>query len=213
MSANDKNQTEWQTNLADFFGDIEREDRVFSKNVERKTRFYAEVARPALNQIEQQLLRYGRECETGLDHDRVYIIVKKAAGNVEFQYAIVAEAQIETVTPFAHCWFETELPEENQTAQKSAATDSEESDDEDADDETDDKTDDEQDGGDGESKDQTDDKKKEKPKRTKTIELLDGWNDEREIETVSQTEIIHDFLRHYKEAVSRLRAGLHAPEV
>ena len=189
----------WQADLNDFFATVDRENHAFSHNLTRQGTFYNEVARPALEAAAEALRQHGRTCETGLDHSRIYLIVHRPEGPVEFQYAVVAEARIETVTPYIHCWFE-----ENELADKAteAAGEKEEPEDEDDKEESGDESE-----GEGEEKDEKKDDKK--PARTKTIELLGTWTEGREIESVTREEILADFTTHYKEAVTRLRTHLH----
>ncbi|WP_375433695.1 hypothetical protein [uncultured Hymenobacter sp.] len=188
----------WQADLNDFFATVDRENQAFSRNLTRQGTFYTEVARPALEAAAEALRQHGRTCETGLDQSRIYLIVHRPEGPVEFQYAVVAEARIETVTPYIHCWFEeNELAAKAADAagQKAAEDDQEEPEQDDA-----------AEGEDGEKDEKKDDKK---PARTKTIELLSTWAEGREIESVTRAEILADFTTHYKEAVTQLRTHLH----
>lgn len=186
----------WQADLNDFFATVDRENHAFSHNLTRQGAFYTDVARPALEAAAEALRQHGRTCETGLDQSRIYLIVHRPEGPVEFQYAVVAESRIETVTPYIHCWFE-----ENELADKAteAAGEKEEPEDDKEDSESGDEPE-------GESEEKKDDKK---PDRTKTIELLSTWTEGREIESVTREEILADFTTHYKEAVTRLRTHLH----
>jgi hypothetical protein len=106
----------WQTDLNDFFATVDRENQTFSHNLVRQGTFYTDVARPALETAAEALRQHDRTCETGLDQNRIYLIVHRPDGPVEFQYAVVAEARVEAVTPYIHCWFE-----ENELADKPAA--------------------------------------------------------------------------------------------
>ena len=189
----------WQADLNDFFATVDRENQAFSRNLTRQSAFYTEVARPALEAAAEALRPHGRTCETGLDHNRIYLIVHRPEGPVEFQYAVVTEARIETVVPYIHCWFE-----ENELAANAADAAGEKEEPEDDQDESD--SEDEPEDEDEEKDDKKDDKK---PARTKTIELLSSWMEGREIESVTREEILADFTTHYKEAVSRLRTHLH----
>ncbi|UOQ67911.1 hypothetical protein [Hymenobacter volaticus] len=190
----------WQADLNNFFATVDRENQAFSHNLTRQGAFYSEVARPALEAAAEALRQHGRTCETGLDHSRIYLIVHRPEGPVEFQYAVVAGARIETVTPYIHCWFE-----ENELADKAddAAGHKEEA--------KEDEDDKEESGDEAEGEDEGQDGKKDdkKPARTKTIELLSTWAEGREIESVTREEILADFTTHYKEAVTRLRTHLH----
>lgn len=189
----------WQADLNDFFASVDRENQAFSHNLTRQGAFYTDVARPALEAAAEALRQHGRTCETGLDQSRIYLIVHRPEGPVEFQYAVVAEARIETVAPYIHCWFE-----ENELADKAteAAGEKEEVEDDKEDSDSGDEPE-----GEGEEKDEKKDDKK--PARTKTIELLSTWTEGREIESVTREEILADFTTHYKEAVTRLRTHLH----
>lgn len=188
----------WQADLTDFFAVVDLEDETFGRNITRQGAFYRDTVRPALEAAAEALQARGRQCEIGLDQSRQYLIVRQGAGAVEFQYAVLAEVRIEAVTPYVHCWFE-----EDKLAEKPAAepgpevgTDEPKKDDEPA-----------ADGDDQPEKD--DDKDDKKPARTKTIELLGTWAEGRELESVTQEEILADFTAHYQEAVTRLRAHLH----
>lgn len=189
----------WQTDLNDFFATVDRENQAFSHNLVRQGAFYTDVARPALEAAAEALRQHGRTCETGLDENRIYLIVHRPDGPVEFQYAVVAEARVEAVTPYIHCWFE-----ENELADKPAANAEEK---QGKDEDNQEPEPDEEPAGDDEEKgDKKDDKK---PARTKTIEPLATWTAGREIESVTPEEILADFVAHYKEAVARLRTHLH----
>lgn len=189
----------WQADLNDFFASVDHENQAFSHNLVRQGTFYTDVARPALEAAAEALRQHDRTCETGLDQNRIYLIVHRPDGPVEFQYAVVAEARVEAVTPYIHCWFE-----ENELDDKPAAKaeDKQGEDQENQDSESDE----EAEGADEEQGEKKDDKK---PARTKTIELLATWTDGREIESVTREEILADFVAHYKEAVTRLRTHLH----
>jgi hypothetical protein len=196
----------WETDLDNFFGTLNRENDDHSRNIIRQGEFYARTVHPALDAAAEALRHHGRTCETGLDQHRVYVIVRRPEGSVEFQYAVVAEARIEGVTPYIHCWFEenplakTSGEDSGQTEDKAAQKPADEADDQqgEADKE-----------GDEEPED---DKKKDdkKPARTKTIELLATWAAGRQLESVTQEELLADFVAHYKEAVAGLRTHLHA---
>jgi len=198
----------WNTDLDAFLATVDQENHAFSQNLKRQGEFYARTARPALDAAADALRRHDRTCETGLDQHRIYLIVRRPEGPVEFQYAVVAEARIEGVTPYIHCWFEENklaeagLEDSGKTAAEANQQQAGEEDD---------KEEGEDDEDEGEEQ-EGDDKKKDdkKPKRTKTIELLSTWSAERQIESVTQEEILADFVTHYKEAVSRLRTHLHA---
>ncbi|RPD45712.1 hypothetical protein DNI29_16270 [Hymenobacter sediminis] len=198
METQPKVTEQWQANLNEFFATVDRENQAFSHNLTRQGTFYTDVARPALEAAAQALHQHGRTCETGLDQNRIYLIVHRPEGPVEFQYAVVAEARVETVTPYIHCWFE-----ENELDDKPANN-------------TEDEQDADKDGQEQESQDepdsdeaQGDQKDDKKPTRTKTIELLSTWTEGREIESVTREEILADFVAHYQEAVTRLRTHLH----
>lgn len=190
----------WQTELADFFATIKREDEALHQNGLRRAAFYANAVGPALEAAAAALRSHGRECETGTDNDRLYLIVRLPGGEVEFQYAVLAEVSIETVVPYAHCWFEE--PNAPTTQETDAASQkADDAKDEDSAEEP------EEDGAENKQDDKKDDKK---PQRTKTIEPLAGWNATRSLESITPDEVLADFLAYYREAVTRLRAYLHA---
>ncbi|AMR25776.1 hypothetical protein A0257_00840 [Hymenobacter psoromatis] len=192
----------WQADLNGFFATLAHEDQTFIDNLQRQTDFYTNTARPALETAAAALSAHARTCDTGLDDGRVYLIVRHLEGPVEFQYAIVAEVRIEAVLPYVHCWFEENKLAEAITAEQGQPEPppKEEKDD--------DKADDKEGGGD--KPPEGDDKKADKePTRTKTIELLASWRDDRQIESVTQAEILTDFLQHYQEAVAQARTHLH----
>ncbi len=192
----------WEADLNGFFANLAQEDQTFIDNLKRQTDFYTNTARPALETAAAALRPHARTCDTGLDDGRVYLIVRHLEGPVEFQYAVVAEVRIEAVLPYVHCWFE-----ENKLA---AAIEAEQGQPEEPPkEEKDDKKDDDKEGGD-EAPEGGDEKQDDKePTRTKTIELLSSWRDDRQIESVTQEEILTDFLNHYKEAVAQARTHLH----
>ena len=186
----------WQADLADFFATIEREDEALRQNNSQRAAFYADTVGPALDAAADALRPYGRECETGTDAERLYLIVRRPGGAVEFQYAVVAEVRIEGVVPYAHCWFEEfDSPTPPDDAQPEKEADDSEEDEE------------EDEGAEAQKDDKEDDKK---PARTKTIEPLGSWTAGRTLESVTRDEVVADFLAHYREAVTRLRAHLHA---
>ena len=205
---------DWRSDLRVFFDEVEREDETFSDNVVKVSRFYADTARPALEDAARELKLYGRDCETGEDGGRVYIIVRAVREDeVEFQYAVVAEAKIEGITPYVHCWYE-ELPKdadgggaqqnESQSKNENGGKKGEDQDDDNQDEDNQDE--DNQDDDDDKS---GDDKKSGEPKRTKTIEQLANWTAERGLQSITPEEIAGDFIAHYKDAVARLRAPMH----
>lgn len=195
----------WQAELDDFFATVDRENETYSHNITRQSTFYREVVRPALEAAAETLQQHGRTCETGLDQSRLYLIVHRPEGPVEFQYAVLAEPRVEGVTPYIHCWFE-----ENPLAPKPADNSQPEGQEGQPDQTEDDAQGEEEEAGE-EGKDEKKDDKK--PARTKTIELLSTWAEGREIESVTREEILADFVAHYKEAVTRLRTHLHATPV
>lgn len=193
----------WEEDLTDFFAALDRENAAFSLNVTRQGAFYRDTVRPALEAAAAALRRHGRTGEVGLDANRQYLIVRRADDAVEFQYAVLAEARIEGVTPYIHCWFEENTWEEKpagpeQQADKDSQPEAKEDDAED------------EDQPDKKDADAKDDKKDDKPARTKTIELLGTWAADRAVESVTRDEILADFTAHYQEAVTRLRTHLHA---
>lgn len=194
----------WQADLTDFFAAVDREDETFGRNITRQGTFYDDTVRPALEAAAEVLRARGRLCEIGLDQSRLYLIVRQGAGPVEFQYAVFAEVRIEAVTPYVHCWFEEDKLAEK-PAEKAADPGQEAGKDE--------PNKDDAPKGEGEGEGDEDPKKEEKddkkPARTKTIELLGTWAEGRELESVTQEEIMTDFAAHYREAVTRLRAHLH----
>lgn len=189
----------WEAELTDFFATVGREDETYLANLKRQGAFYAATARPALEAAAAALRQHLRACEVGLDQNRVYLIVRRPEGAVEFQYAVMVEVRIEALTPYIHCWFEEDeyvgkpdagkpQPKQEPEGEQPAGDD----------------------GGEAAEKDQPDDKK---PARTKTVELLGTWADGRTLESVTQEELLADFTTHYKEAVTRLRTHLHlAPQ-
>ncbi|NML66588.1 hypothetical protein HHL22_15375 [Hymenobacter sp. RP-2-7] len=187
----------WQAELDNVFGTIEKEDQAFTDNLGRQTDFYKNTALPALQAAAQALGKHGRTAEAGQEPERVYLIVNKLTSEVEFQYAVVAEVRIEAVTPYIHCWFEENklaeaIQKEQGQPEKSAG---------DEDDKGDEAKDD-----DGEGDDKKDDKE---PARTKTIEVLSTWREGRALDSITQEEILHDFVRHYQEALGLARTQLH----
>lgn len=197
----------WEANLNGFFATLAHEDQTFIDNLKRQTDFYTNTARPALETAAAALRPHARTCDTGLDDGRVYLIVRHLEGPVEFQYAVVAEVRIEAVLPYVHCWFEENKLAEAITAEQGQpeAPPGDEKDGK----KDDAKTDDKEDGGD-KAPEGGDDKQDDKePTRTKTIELLSTWRDDRQLESVTQEEILTDFLNHYQEAVAQARTHLH----
>ena len=201
---------DWQADLNDLFATLDRENHAFTDNLTRQTAFYRDVALPALEAAAQALRAHARDCETGLDPDRVYLIIKQLTGEVEFQYAVVAEVRIEAVTPYVHCWFEeNQLAEEitQEQGQPEKKPDPKADGGDKPDDKGgDDKKEDDKGGGDegGDAK-----KKGAEPTRTKTMEILSTWQDDRRIEDVTRQEILTDFVQHYKEAIGLARTQLH----
>lgn len=192
----------WQADLDGLFDALNREDQVFRDNLAVQTAFYQNTALPALQAAAQAVGRHGRTAEAGHEPERVYLIVSKLTGEVEFQYAVVAEVRIEAVTPYIHCWFE-----ENQLAaaleKERGQPEQPEDDDQAQGDKADDKEGEE--GGEG-----GDDKKDDKaPARTKTMEVLSTWRAGRALASVTQDEILSDFVQHYKEALDLARTQLH----
>ena len=200
----------WQADLNDLFATLDRENHAFTDNLNRQSAFYHDTALPALEAAAEALRAHARDCETGLDPERVFLIVKQLTGEVEFQYAVVAEVRIEAVTPYIHCWFEENTlaeeitQEQGQPEEKPADKGDDAGDDKEAEKKGDDKGGDE-DGGDAK-------KKGAEPTRTKTMEVLSTWQDERRIEDVTREEILNDFVQHYKEAIGLARTQLHRPE-
>lgn len=187
----------WQADLTDFFATVDREDETFGRNITRQDAFYSATVRPALEAAAEVLRGRGRVCEVGLDQNRQYLIVRQGAGPVEFQYAVLAEVRIEAVTPYVHCWFEEDKLAEKPTPDPGQDAGGDEPEKDDASE------------GDGDDQPKEDEKDDKKPARTKTIELLGTWAEGRELESVTQEEILADFAAHYQEAVTRLRAHLH----
>ena len=204
---------DWQADLNDLFATLDRENHAFTDNLGRQTAFYRDVALPALQAAAQALRAHARDCETGLDPERVYLIVKQLTGEVEFQYAVVAEVRIEAVTPYVHCWFEEnqlaeEITQEQGQPEKKPdpkAGSGDKPDDKGGDDDKGDDKGGEEEGGDAK-------KKGAEPTRTKTMEILDTWKDDRRIEDVTREEILNDFVQHYKEAIGLARTQLHRAE-
>ena len=200
----------WQADLNDLFATLDRENHAFTDNLNRQSAFYHNTALPALEAAAEALRAHARDCETGLDPERVFLIVKQLTGEVEFQYAVVAEVRIEAVTPYIHCWFEENTlaeeitQEQGQPEEKPADKGDDAGDDKEAEKKGDDKGGDE-DGGDAK-------KKGAEPTRTKTMEVLSTWQDERRIEDVTREEILNDFVQHYKEAIGLARTQLHKAE-
>ncbi|OGX88289.1 hypothetical protein [Hymenobacter coccineus] len=197
----------WEADLNGFFATLAQEDQTFIDNLKRQTDFYHNTARPALETAAAALHPHARTCETGFDDGRVYLIVRHLEGPVEFQYAVVAEVRIEAVLPYVHCWFE-----ENKLAKAIAAEQGqpEAPPKDDKGGEKEDKGDDSKEEGDDDKAEGGDEKQDDKePTRTKTIELLSTWRDDRQLESVTQEEILTDFLNHYKEAVAQARTHLH----
>ena len=196
----------WQADLADFFATVDREDETFGRNITRQGTFYDATVRPALEAAAKVLRARGRLCEVGLDQSRLYLIVRQGADAVEFQYAVLAEVRIEAVTPYVHCWFEENKLAEKPT-EKSAADPGQGVENDEPKKDDDPKEEAEGEGDDEPKKD--DEKDDKKPARTKTIEPLGTWAEGRELESVTQEEILTDFTAHYQEAVTRLRTHLH----
>ena len=188
----------WQADLDGLFATIEQEDKAFTDHMGQQTAFYQRTALPALQAAAQALGRHGRQAEAGHEPERVYLIVNKLTGEVEFQYAVVAEVRIEAVTPYVHCWFEeNKLAETMQQEQGQPEKP-----------EGDDQPDDEKkdDGGGEEGGDKKDSKE---PSRTKTIEVLSTWREGRSLDSITQEEILNDFVKHYREALDLARTQLH----
>ncbi|MGI4834358.1 MAG: hypothetical protein ACRYFK_12955 [Janthinobacterium lividum] len=189
----------WQAALDGFFDILSQEDKAFTANMGRQTAFYQDVALPALQAAAEALGRHGRTAEAGQEPERVYLIVNKLTGEVEFQYAVVAEVRIEAVTPYIHCWFEenklAEALEKEQGQPETPAGDG---------DQAANGKDEGEPGGNG--NDQKDGKE---PARTKTLEVLSTWREGRALGSVTQEEILSDFVKHYQEALGLARAQLH----
>ncbi|RZL11467.1 MAG: hypothetical protein EOO62_12325 [Hymenobacter sp.] len=198
----------WQADLSDLFATLDRENQAFTDNLSRQSAFHHDTALPALEAAAEALRAHARTCETGLDPERVYLIIRQLTGEVEFQYAVMAEVRIEAVTPYIHCWFEENQLAEAITKQKGQP---EPKPDDDQAPKPDDKGGDEQGDDDKGGDDQGgDDKKKaEEPTRTKTMEILSTWQADRRIEDVTREEILNDFVQHYKEAIELARTQLH----
>lgn len=199
---------DWRARLTKFFVEVDREDQVFAEAVVRREEFYKTIARPALEAVKRELAGHGRECETGEDGGRIFIIVRKAGGEIEFQYAVAAEVKIEGITPYVHSWLEP-------TASEGDATHNDD-DEESGDDEKDDKEDGEQndndDSSDRESDDSADAKTPNASHRIKIVEALDGWQSGSDLSGVTSEDITRDFVSRYTEAVVLSRADLHASE-
>jgi len=201
----------WQADLNDLFATLDRENHTYIDNLNRQSAFYHDTALPALEAAAEALRAHARTCETGLDPERVFLIVRQLTGEVEFQYAVVAEVRIEAVTPYVHCWFEEnklagEITQEQGQPEKKPADQAPKPDDKGGD-KPDDKGDDDEDSDDQGG---GDDKKKDaEPTRTKTMEVLSTWKDDRRIEDVTREEILNDFVQHYKEAIGLARTQLH----
>lgn len=200
---------DWRTNLAEMFAEVDREDRAFADAVVRRANFYKTIARPALDAIKNELARYGRLCDIGEDDGRVFIIVRKAGGEIEFQYAVVAEVKIEGITPYVHSWLEPTASSDDATQNDD---DEEGGDDEEKDDEDDSEQNDDDDGSDRDSDDSADAKPPNASHRIKIVEVLDGWQSGSDLSGVTSEEITRDFVSRYTEAVALSRAGLHASE-
>ncbi|MFD1467054.1 hypothetical protein ACFQ48_02360 [Hymenobacter caeli] len=201
----------WEADLNGLFATLAQEDQAYLDNLKRQTDFYTNTALPALETAAAALRPHARTCDTGLDEGRAYLIVRHLEGPVEFQYAVVAKVRIEAVLPYVHCWFEENKLAEAIIAEQGQpeAPPGDEQDGKDAK-KDDDKADDKEDGGEEQPAEGGDDKKDDKePSRTKTIELLASWRDDRRIESVTQEEILTDFLNHYQEAVAQARTHLH----
>ena len=202
----------WQADLDGLFDSLGQEDQAFTNNMGRQTAFYKDTALPALQAAAEALGRHGRIAEAGQEPERVYLIVNKLTGEVEFQYAVVAEVRIEAITPYIHCWFEeNKLAEEITQEQGQPEKKPDDHTPKDGGDKPDAKADDQ--GGDDEEgggEEGGDAKKKDaEPTRTKTMEVLSTWQDDRRIEDVTQQEILTDFVQHYKEAIGLARTQLH----
>ena len=209
---------DWQASLNDLFATLDRENHTFTDNLNRQSAFYHDVALPALEAAAGALRAHARDCETGLDPERVYLIVRQLTGEVEFQYAVVAEVRIETVTPYVHCWFEEnklaeEITQEQGQPEKKPDDQSPKDGGDKPDAKDDDKGGDDEGGGEGGGEEGGDAKKKDaEPTRTKTMEILSTWKDDRRIEDVTREEILNDFVQHYKEAIGLARTQLHRAE-
>ena len=187
----------WQADLDGLFDTITQEDKTFADNMGRQTAFYNDTARPALEAAAAAVRRHGRTAEAGQEPERVYLIISKLTGEVEFQYAVVAEVRIEAVTPYIHCWFEENklaeaLKKEQGQPEKPAGDDQPD--------------DDKKEEGGAEGDDKKDDKE---PARTKTMEVLSTWREGRTLDSVTQEEILADFVQHYHEALNLARTQLH----
>lgn len=189
----------WQADLDGLFATIAQEDQAFINNTSQQTAFYQRTALPGLQAAAQALNRHGRQAEAGQEPERVYLIVKKLTGEVEFQYAVAAEVRIEAVTPYIHCWFEenklAETLEKERGQPEKPDGDGQPDDDE------------KDDGSKGEEEDDKKDDKE--PSRTKTIEVLSTWHEGRALDSITQEEILNDFVKHYKEALDQARTQLH----
>ncbi|MDJ0367918.1 hypothetical protein QMK33_22480 [Hymenobacter sp. H14-R3] len=202
----------WQADLNDLFATLDRENRAFTDNLSRQATFHHDVALPALEAAAEALRAHARTCETGLDPERVFLIIRQLSGKVEFQYALVAEVRIEAVTPYVHCWFEENKlaeaitqeqgqPEKKPAdpAPKPAGKGTDQPDEEGA---GDDEGGEDQGGDDAKQQDA-------EPTRTKTLEVLSTWQADRRIEDVTREEILRDFVHHYQEAIGLARTQLH----
>ena len=226
QESEDQQKGNWRANLRSFFDQVRREDDAFADHVIEVEDFYARTARPALAEVARELSLYGRECETGEDAGRVFIIVRAVKEKVEFQYAVVAETRIEGITPYIHCWYEEPTKDQSPSGideQNGDQEDDAQSQDDDAqsqderggdqDDEGQEPKEGKEKGGEKKDDEKTgDDKSAAAPKRTKTIEPLANWTEGRALQSVTREEIISDFLAHYKDAVARLRASLHTAQ-
>lgn len=210
MMANEDQKDGWRSELRLFFNEIKREDKAFADHITQVAHFYADTARPALEEAGHELALYGRECETGEEEERVYIIVRDHRDKVEFQYAIVAEVKIEGITPYAHCWYEEAPTGEAQSGQQDDGEQKQDEAQPDGNGEGGEKDEQAQDNEkDDEGEKDSESKSSGQPKRTKTIEPLSGWSERRELRSVTREEIVNDFIAHYKEAIARLRAPKH----
>ena len=190
--------TRWEADLSDFFATVGREDETYLANLKRQGTFYADTARPALETAAAALRQHQRVCEVGVNQNRVYLIVRRSEGTVEFQYAVMVEVRIEALTPYVHCWFEEDEYLGKPDAGKPQPAHPEE-------------PEGEKPAGDegGEPEDKEKEKDDKQPARTKTVEVLGTWADGRTLESVTPEELLADFTAHYKEAVTRLRTHLH----
>jgi hypothetical protein len=199
----------WQADLDGLFATLDHENQAFTDNLNQQSAFYHDTALPALEAAAEALRAHARTCEVGLDPERVYLIIRQLTGEVEFQYAVVAEVRIEAVTPFVHCWFEEnklaeEITQQQGQPEKKPDDKSDGPDDKSGEEKGDEKGGDDQ-GGDAKKKDAD-------PTRTKTMEILSTWQDDRRIADVTREEILTDFVQHYKEAIALARTQLHKAE-